>query len=72
MIRNEILNIVSLKNAMEMLLRRVAIRDQMGGALYWNILNEECCLIADRCAVLGGDKRKIGSILGEGNFTSLY
>jgi hypothetical protein len=44
----------------------------MGGALYWNILNEECCLIADRCAVLGGDKRKIGSILGEGNFTSLY
>ncbi len=44
------------------------LRDQMGGALYFNILNDECCQIANKCLTAGCDKVEIEAILGKGNF----
>lgn len=46
----------------------VAIRDQMGGAMYWSILNEDCCEIANAIRAKYGRKEEIGQLLGEGNY----
>ena len=53
---------------MSKLKEHVAVRDQMGGSLYWNIMNDECCAIATRCAELSCDRVEIGNVLGKGNF----
>lgn len=47
---------------------RVRLRDQMGGALYWNMLNDECCQIANKCLDLGVDRSALNSILGVGTY----
>lgn len=41
----------------------IEVRNQMGGALYWNILNDECMEIAKKCIGLGADRGEIGNIL---------
>lgn len=56
--------------ALEELRQKVKLRDQMGGALYYNILNDECCQLANKCAQLGCSREDIGSILGKGTFTN--
>lgn len=46
----------------------VSIRDAMGGAMYWSILNEDCCEIANAIRKKYGRTEEIGKILGEGNY----
>lgn len=46
----------------------VKLRNQMGGVMYWNILNDECCSLGNKCANLGCDRTEIGNILGKSNF----
>lgn len=59
---------MSKEEALEQLKKSVEIRNQMGGALYWNILNDECCEMANKCLALGIDRSKISFLLGEGNY----
>lgn len=49
---------------LEALQKTVATRNVMGGALYWNILNEQACEIANRLLALGVDADKIRTISG--------
>lgn len=44
----------------------VRVRDQVGGALYWNVLNDECVRIANKCLSLGANREEISNILGFG------
>jgi hypothetical protein len=67
-IKNEELNKMSKEEVFEQLKKSVGIRNQMGGAMYWNILNDECCAIANKCIALGVDRSEITSLLGEGNY----
>lgn len=45
----------------------VSARNQMGGALYWNILNEEACLIGSRLVDLGEKSEEVQAIIGKAN-----
>jgi hypothetical protein len=54
--------------ALEELKEKVTLRDKMGAALYWNVLNEECCRLANKCRDLGCDENEIGLILGQGTY----
>ncbi|HBJ2612319.1 TPA: hypothetical protein LA742_000736 [Clostridium botulinum] len=67
-IKNEELNGMLKEEALEQLKKSVSIRNQMGGAMYWNILNDECCEIANKCFLLGVDRSEITPLLGEGNY----
>jgi hypothetical protein len=57
------------EQALEELRQKVNLRNQMGGALYYNILNDECCQLANSCAKLGCDRKEIERILGAGTFS---
>lgn len=37
------------ENCLDALRKEVALRDKMGGALYWNVVNDDCQQIADKC-----------------------
>ncbi len=37
------------ENCLDALRNEVALRNKMGGALYWNIVNDDCQQIADKC-----------------------
>lgn len=55
----------------ENLKEAVKARDQMGGAMYWTLLNEDCCEIANKIVGLGvtaEEKEEIANILGKENF----
>lgn len=52
----------------EQLTKAVAIRDQMGGSMFFNMLNDDCCEIASKAARLGADRNKLKDILGKANF----
>ena len=41
----------------------VAIRNQMGGALYWNIINDDCIEMAIKLLEMGADKSEIQAIM---------
>lgn len=41
----------------------VSIRNQMGGALYWNIVNDDCLEIADKLFDMGVTSSEIREIL---------
>jgi hypothetical protein len=47
---------------------KVNLRDKTCGAMYRNILNDDACLIANKCLELGGNRSQIEELLGEGNF----
>ena len=47
---------------------KVNLRNQMGGSLYWNALNDECCKLADECISLGCTYSQISEILEYGTF----
>lgn len=49
--------------------KHVALRDQMGGNLYYNIINDECCQKAQALADKGVDKDELSEILGPGTHT---
>lgn len=40
----------------------VNIRNQMGGAMYWQICEDDCLKLADKLSVSGVDKKLIASI----------
>lgn len=52
------------EEGIEMLKKAVAIRNKMGGALYWNICEEDCLKLADRLTAAGADKQAIAAIGG--------
>lgn len=56
------------EEGIEQLKAAVAIRNKMGGQLYFNILNDDCVEIANKISGKFGRKAEIGDILGEGNY----
>lgn len=66
--KEEDLNKMSKEDALKKLKQTVDIRDSMCGDLYWNVLNDECCQIANKCRTLGIDRDEIASLLGTGNY----
>lgn len=65
---NNNLEFTTFEEGLEKLKDAVSIRDKMSGSLYWNILNEDCCEIANEIRKNHGRREEIGEILGEGNF----
>ena len=45
---------------------KIRLRNMMGGALYWNVLNDECWNLAERCKSAGCTKEEIYEILEGG------
>lgn len=52
------------EEGIEKLKKAVALRDQMGGALYYGVCEEECLKLADKLSAAGADKNLIASIGG--------
>lgn len=61
-------SVITPEQGLDELRKRVDIRNRMGGALYYNILNDECCQLATSCARLGCNREEIKKILGPGTF----
>lgn len=51
------------EQGLEKLKEAVAIRNKMGGALYWNIVNDDCLEIANRLCGMGVASSEIREIL---------
>lgn len=58
----------TVEEGMQKLKDSVSIRNQMGGALYFNILNDDCCRIASKVLEIGGNREEIANLLGKENF----
>lgn len=58
-----------IQKEIEELKAHVKIRSQMGGNLYYNILNDECCQKAQSLADKGVNKDELSEILGPGTHT---
>ena len=54
------------EEGIEKLKKAVSVRNQMGGALYFNICEEDCLRLADNLSAVGVDKNIIASIGGWG------
>ncbi|MDD2564083.1 MAG: hypothetical protein PHU27_07710 [Salinivirgaceae bacterium] len=54
----------TVEEGIKKLRERVNIRDQMGGALYWNVFNDECMCLGDRLIDDGADGNLIAEIGG--------
>lgn len=67
-VSRESLDKMTAEEALEQLKKTSDMRNRMCGVMYWNILNDECCQIANKCAELGVSKQQIYPLLGEGNF----
>jgi len=48
---------------MEKLKNAVSIRNQMGGALYWNICQGDCEIIAKKLFNMGADESTVYSVI---------
>lgn len=59
------INFTSTEEGMEKLRKYVSIRNVMGGALYWNIVNDDCLRLADALYPAGADRNEIESILNK-------
>jgi len=66
------LNYNSKEEALTALEKHVKVRNKMCGALWYNVINDECCKIANKCAELGADRNEITKILGEGIHVRRY
>lgn len=53
----------TIEEGMKKLKEGVAIRNSMGGALYWNILNDDCYEIADKLRGMGAEEDALLDIL---------
>ena len=67
-ITREKLDEMSKEEALDQLKKSVEVRNMMGGSMHWNMLNDECCEIANKCAELGVDRSELTDLLGEGNY----
>jgi hypothetical protein len=59
----EALKLKTKESLLAELREHVKVRNMMGGALYWNVLDEECFQIAAKCVFLGCDKKEISKLL---------
>lgn len=57
---------MTVEQGIEKLKESVSLRDQMGGAMYWNILNDDCCELARKLLDMGADRQTLSNILGAG------
>ena len=53
----------TINEGIEKLKECVSIRNQMGGALYWNICNDDCLKLADKLIDKGANLSDIKQIL---------
>lgn len=58
------INFGTIEEGIEKLKSAVGTRNQMGGAMYWNICEEDCLRLADKLSAAGADKQLIASIGG--------
>jgi len=56
----------TLDEGKEKLKRAIGIRNQMGGALYYNICNDDCAELANKLVVAGADRGEVSTIIGSG------
>lgn len=58
----------SLEEGKEQLKKAVQLRDQMGGALYFNMMNDDCCELGNKLVEMGANKEEIGKLIGKENY----
>ncbi len=46
--------------------RFIALRNQMGGALYWNVIKDDCIKLCQKCSELGVAWSDIVTIMESG------
>lgn len=54
----------TIEEGIEKLKKAVSTRNQMGGALYFNVCEEDCLKIADKLSSMGASKLSIATIGG--------
>ena len=54
----------TIEKGIEELKRAVDLRNSMGGAMYYNMLNEDVLRIADKLISMGAEKSQLESIMG--------
>jgi len=59
----------TIEDGMEKYKAAVSIRNQMGGALYYNICDDDCLRMADALSRAGADRNEIAEI---GGYTLRY
>lgn len=59
-------NFTTIEEGISALKKAVDLRDQMGGAMYYNMLNDDCCEIARKLKSMGANTAELSQILGEG------
>ncbi len=53
----------TIDEGIEKLKGAVSLRNRMGGALYWNILNDDCMEIASKLIGIGGNQSEVRELL---------
>lgn len=53
------------EQGLENLKQVISIRNKMGGALYWNIMNDDCIEIALKLQSMGVSSDEINAIINE-------
>lgn len=56
----------SIDEGKEKLRKAIGIRDEMCGAMYYNICNEDCAELANKLLSAGADKMELSEIIGSG------
>ena len=51
------------EEGIEKLKNGVSLRNQMGGALYWNIVNDDCIEMTEKLLCMGVEKSELQAIL---------
>lgn len=57
----------TLEQGINRLKETVSLRDQMGGEMYWNIMNDDCCLLGSQLVKKGANREEIHQIIGTKN-----
>lgn len=60
------LNQITKEEALSKLKESIELRNKMCGAMWWNILNDECLKIARKCIELGAEREKVVAYYKEG------
>lgn len=58
----------TLEEGLETLKGLVKTRNAMGGAMYFNMLNDDCCELAGKLKTMGADYEELATIIGRSNF----
>lgn len=53
----------TIENGIEKLKKGVSLRNSMGGALYWNILNDDCLEIATKLIGMGANEVYVKTLI---------